>query len=463
MVAFLFLCGVGLLLMLLEALKWRKIVPFFLTGSVLMAYVLSVLEWKDKFNIGFFENMIGFDKPAIAFSSVIIISFFIWLFAFMDTYKNKEGMSEIFILALFSVCGALMLTSFRHMASFFIGLEIMSIPLYVLAASAKNKVESNEAGFKYLIMGSFFSAVILFGLALMYGATGSFEFVQIKTQVKMFPEKIPAFFHAGLILLLIGMLFKASLFPFHFWAPDVYEGAPTPVTAFMSTIVKTSVMAAAFRLFSFSFNMFHENLEQILLWSIVLTLLVSNITAAVQTNVKRLMAYSSISHSAFLFMIIYVNIKNNISINTLMFYTLAYSVASLGFFAVLNYIAGYEEKSLDVFKGLAYRNKFVAFTVLICLLSMAGIPLTAGFFAKYYVLTLLGVSGNWTLLVLAVIASLIGVYYYLRIIILMYFKEPANSDYLEVSDNFKTALFISSLLIILFGIAPAVIFEIFKV
>jgi NADH-quinone oxidoreductase subunit N len=333
----------------------------------------------------------------------------------------------------------------------------------VLAASAKNKIESNEAGFKYLIMGSFFSAILLFGLALIYGATGSFEFIQIKTLISMQPDKIPAFFNAGIVLLLIGLLFKASLFPFHFWAPDVYEGSPTPITAFMSTIVKTAVMAAVFRLFSFTFNGFYQQIENILLWSILLTLLVSNLTAAVQHNVKRLMAFSSISHSAFLFMIVYANVKNNISINTLTFYTLAYSIANIGFFSVLNHIADYDSKSLNVFNGLAKRNGYLAFMVLICLMSMAGIPITAGFFAKYYVLTLLGESNKWALLVLAVLASLIGVYYYLKIIIQMYFKEPENNDYLELPDNLKTALFISCFLIILFGLAPSFIFEMFKV
>lgn len=463
MVAFLFLCVAGLLLMVFEAFKWRRIIPLFLAGSVLITYVLMVLEWKEKINIGFFENMIGFDKPAIALSSVIIISFFIWLFGFMDEYRNKEGMSEIYILAVFSVCGGLMLTSFRHMAGFFIGLEMLSIPLYVLAASAKNKIESNEAGFKYLIMGSFFSAILLFGLALIYGATGSFEFIQIKTIIGMQPDKIPAFFNAGIVLLLMGLLFKASLFPFHFWAPDVYEGSPTPVTAFMSTIVKTAVMAAVFRLFSFTFNGFYEQMENILLWSIILTLLVSNLTAAVQNNVKRLMAFSSISHSAFLFMIVYANVKNNISINTLTFYTLAYSIANIGFFSVLNYIADYDSKSLTVFNGLAKRNGYLAFMVLICLMSMAGIPITAGFFAKYYVLTLLGEENKWMLLILAVLASLIGIYYYLKIIIYMFFKEPVENEQLDLPINLKTALFISGILILLFGIAPSLIFEMFKV
>lgn len=463
MVAFLFLCVAGLLLMVFEAFKWRRIIPLFLAGSVLITYVLMVLEWKEKFNIGFFDNMIGFDKPAIALSSVIIISFFIWLFGFMDEYRTEEGMSEIYILAVFSVCGGLMLTSFRHMAGFFIGLEMLSIPLYVLAASAKNKIESNEAGFKYLIMGSFFSAILLFGLALIYGATGSFEFIQIKTIIGMQPDKIPAFFNAGIVLLLMGLLFKASLFPFHFWAPDVYEGSPTPVTAFMSTIVKTAVMAAVFRLFSFTFNGFYEQMENILLWSIILTLLVSNLTAAVQNNVKRLMAFSSISHSAFLFMIVYANVKNNISINTLTFYTLAYSIANIGFFSVLNYIADYDSKSLTVFNGLAKRNGYLAFMVLICLMSMAGIPITAGFFAKYYVLTLLGEENKWMLLILAVLASLIGIYYYLKIIIYMFFKEPVENEQLDLPINLKTALFISGILILLFGIAPSLIFEMFKV
>lgn len=463
MIAYLFLCLVGLLLMIFEAFKWRKVIPFFLVCCVLLAYILSVLEWKDKFSIDFFENMISFDKPAIAFSSVIIITFFVWLIGFIDDYKSKEGMSEIYILAVFSLCGGLILTSFRHMASFFIGLEMLSIPLYVMAASAKNKIESNEAGFKYLIMGSFFSAILLFGMALMYGATGSFEFNQIKVMIAMKPEQIPAFFNAGLILLLIGLLFKASMFPFHFWAPDVYEGSPTPVTAFMSTIVKTAVMVAVFRLFSFTFSTFYEQFENILTWSIVLTLFVANITAAVQINVKRLMAFSSISHSAFLFMIVYANVKNNISINTLTFYALAYSIANIGFFSVLNYIADYSSKSLNVFNGLAKRNPYMAFVVLISLMSMAGIPITAGFFAKYYVLTLLGESHKWTLLVIAIVSSLIGVYYYLKIVIRMYFESPENSEYLELPYNLKTALFISVFIIILFGLAPSLIFDMFKV
>jgi NADH-quinone oxidoreductase subunit N len=279
----------------------------------------------------------------------------------------------------------------------------------------------------------------------------------------MQPEKIPAFFTTGLILLLIGLLFKASLFPFHFWAPDVYQGAPTPVTAFMSTVVKTAVIAAAFRLISFTFSSFFPVMEPVLLWVIVLTLIVSNLSASVQSDAKRLMAYSSISHSAFLFLVLYANIKNNISINTLVFYTLVYSIANMGFFSILNFISGYENTGISVFNGLYHKNKYVAFAALLCLLSMAGIPVTAGFFAKYYVLTLLGESQKWGILLLAVVSSLVGVYYYLKIVKAIYFAKPSYDEEFELPENFKTALFMASFLILLFGIAPSFISEMFRI
>ena len=334
--------------------------------------------------------------------------------------------------------------------------------MYVLAASKKGDIKSHEAGFKYLIMGSFASAFLLFGIALIYGACGSFDLGEISTYIASKSGDIPLFFYVGVMMMLIAMCFKVSAAPFHFWAPDVYEGSPTLITALMSTIVKTAAFAAIMRLFLIGFAGVSEVWTGILALIIALSLIIANFSAAMQNSVKRMLAYSSISHAAFMLMVILANVRSNISIDALVYYSLAYSIGSITAFGVLYNVTRGGNENIDAFNGLSKRNPLLALCMAIAMLSLAGIPVTAGFFAKYFVFTtMIGTSFKW-LLILAILTSAIGAYYYLKVIIAMYFKPNTEQQTVPVETSNTAVIMITTILTVVIGLSPGFIAQMFK-
>jgi NADH-quinone oxidoreductase subunit N len=459
----LIISGLGILAMLAEIFKFKKaIFPLVLLG-ILGAYVANFMEWNCPLSIAVFDNMIAFDKIALAFTGVILATAFFWFIMANDYFENDTNMVDHVSLVLFALVGAIMLTAFKNMTTLFLGIEIMSIPLYVLAASKKKDIKSNEAGFKYLIMGSFASAFLLFGIALIYGATGSFDLAEIQTYISTHTmATIPTFFYAGVILLLIAMLFKVSAAPFHFWAPDVYQGSPTVITALMSTVVKTAAFAAILRLFLVGFGGVTEIWTMILVSVIALSLVIANFSAAMQTNVKRMLAYSSISHAAFMLMVVLANLRSNATLGALLYYSLAYSIGSIAAFGILYNVTKKGDESFDAFNGLGKRNPLIAACMVVAMLSLAGIPITAGFFAKYFVLiNMIGTSYKW-LIVLAILTSAIGVYYYFKVIIAMYFKPPIETEEIPVEFSQKTVIILTTLITLVLGVVPGFVAEMFS-
>jgi NADH-quinone oxidoreductase subunit N len=458
----LIISGLGILAMLAEIFKFKKVLyPLVLIG-ILAAYALGFTEWNSNYNIEMFSNMIRFDNVALAFSGVILATAFFW-FILANDYFEKDHVTDHFALVLFALVGALMLTAFSNMTTLFLGIEILSIPMYVLAASRKRDLASNEAGFKYLIMGSFASGFLLFGIALIYGATGSFDLMAIRAYISHNGADLPAFFYAGVLLVLVAMLFKVSAAPFHFWAPDVYEGSPTVITALMSTIVKTAAFAAFMRLFLVTFGGVNETWGIVLAVVIALSLVVSNITAATQQSVKRMLAYSSISHAAFMLMAILANNRGMASVSAILYYSLAYSIGSIAAFTVVYHVSKQESGSsnIEAFNGLAKRHPLMAVCMTVAMLSLAGIPVTSGFFAKYFVFSLLiGTSYNW-LIILAILTSAVGVYYYFKVIIAMYFKAPAKEDGITIDSSHVVLLLLTTLFTIALGLVPNFVIEIF--
>ncbi|MBS1647661.1 MAG: NADH-quinone oxidoreductase subunit N [Bacteroidetes bacterium] len=450
MKALFIISGLGILAMLAEIFKFKRaLYPLVLIG-ILAALVANFTEFNNNESIQAFNNMIRFDNVALAFSSVILITAFLWFILANDYFTNETSLTDHFSLVLFALTGALMLTAFSNMTTLFLGIEILSIPLYVLAASKKNDVKSNEAGFKYLIMGSFASAFLLFGIALIYGATGTFDLLAIRAKIS---EGMPLFFYAGIIMMLIAMCFKVSAAPFHFWAPDVYHGSPTVIMALMSTVVKTAAFVAFMRLFLVGFGSATSVWAMAMAGIIALSLIISNMTAAAQSSVKRMLAYSSISHAAFMLMGI-LAVNPIYSMRAILYYALAYSVATIGGFTVLYRVEKQSGNTYDDFNGLAKRNPFAALGMLICMLSLAGIPVTAGFFAKYFIFTaLIGSTYKW-LLVLAVIMSCVGVYYYIKVIIAMYFKKPTHQEPLLIEKSHTLLLAIAVVLVLVLGLLP---------
>lgn len=461
MKGFLVISALGILAMLAEVLKFRKLLLPIIVIGILAAYALNFMEWSQPFSISYFENMIKFDQVALAFSGVILVTTFFWFLLANSNYENETTMVDHYALVLFAVTGGLMLTAFTNMTTLFMGIEIMSIPLYVLAASKKSNINSNEAGFKYLIMGSFASAFLLFGIALIYGATGTFDINEIRTYISSQQGNIPSFFYAGVVMMLIAMCFKVSAAPFHFWAPDVYQGSPTIITALMSTVVKTAAFAAFMRLFMIGFAGVSEVWTNILIVVVAASLVIANVTAAVQTNVKRVLAFSSISHAAFMLMVILANVRSNMSVNAILYYSLAYSIGSVTAFGVLNSVTKYGNETFEAFNGLGKRNPLLAVCMTIAMLSLAGIPITAGFFAKYFVFTaMIGTGYKW-LLILAVLTSAIGVYYYFKVIIAMFFKSADDQEPLKIESLNTMVIAITALITLVIGLMPGLVAEMF--
>ena len=454
--------GLGILAMLAEIFKFKKLLyPLVLMG-ILAAYAMNFMEWNNNYDIPMFGNMIRFDNVALAFSGVILVTAFFW-FILANDYFEHDHITDHFALVLFALVGALMLTSFSNMTTLFLGIEILSIPMYVLAASRKRDLASNEAGFKYLIMGSFASGFLLFGIALIYGATGSFDLMAIRSFISHAHGDLPAFFYAGVLMVLVAMLFKVSAAPFHFWAPDVYEGSPTVITALMSTIVKTAAFAAFMHLFLVVFGGVSETWSMVLAVVIALSLVISNFTAAAQQSVKRMLAYSSISHAAFMLMAILANNRGWASINAILYYSLAYSIGSIAAFTVLYNVSKSKNNSnIEAFNGLGKRHPFMAACMVVAMLSLAGIPVTAGFFAKYFVFTvLIGTSFKW-LIILAILTSAVGVYYYFKVIIAMYFKQEESSEDVAMETSHVLLLALTTLFTIALGLVPNYVIEIFN-
>jgi NADH-quinone oxidoreductase subunit N len=329
----------------------------------------------------------------------------------------------------------------------FIGIEIISIPLYILTGSDKRNLKSNEASLKYLLMGAFSTGLMLLGIAFLYGASekGSFFLDDLALgKTAGSPMMI-----TGLILLMTSMSFKVSAAPFHFWTPDVYDGAPTVITSFMATIVKAGAFIAFIRLFANSFGDIKVQWQIFIAIIAACTLFIGNITAVFQQSVKRMLAYSSIAQVGF--MLLALLTLNTWASEGIILYTAVYSISTIGIFAIL---VKMKDFSFDGFNGMARQYPVVAFTATIFLLSLAGIPLTGGFMAKYYMIAAVMQTGNWLWLVIfALLCATVSVYYYFRVIQAMYFKEGATQE-LDISPGFKGMLILLALIVVLLGIFP---------
>ena len=367
--------------------------------------------------------------------------------------KVGDNVSEYFALIFFSLCGVSIAATFNTLLMLFIGIEILTIPLYILTGSDKHNLKSNEAALKYFLMGVFSTGIMLMGIAFLYGGndTGSFFINHIHIgEGKLFPM-----IAIGLVLLLIALSFKVSAAPFHFWTPDVYDGAPTVFTSFMASIVKVAAFFAFLRLFENSFGTMQAQWQKLIVIITAATLLIGNLTAVFQQSVKRMLAYSSIAQAGFMLFALFA--LNETAKEGLVLYAAAYSLASIGIFAVLVKMKDY---TVDGFNGLGKKQPVLAFTATIFLLSLTGIPLTAGFQAKFYMLLAAVQTGHYSwLVILAVLCAAISAYYYFRIIQAIYFKEPGEGEQVvgEISTAFKALLVITAILILVLGVFPSLL------
>lgn len=430
----------------------RALLPVAILG-LLTAFGLAIAEWNSNAS-PIYSGMMQFDNFAVAFSGITILSTILILLLSKDYFETiSENVAEYYTLILFALAGIIVMVSYHNLSMLFIGIEIMSVSLYILAGIKKRDFASNEAALKYFLMGAFSTGFLLFGITLLYGATGSFDLEEIKNYLISNPTNLTPLFYSGLTLMIIGLSFKVGAAPFHFWAPDVYEGSSTLITAFMSTVVKTAGFAAFLRIFSICFAPLHDFWMPILMVITVITLFIGNITAVYQQSFKRMLAYSSISHVGYMMFAIVALGKD--SGNAVFLYAAAYSIASIIAFGALILLQKQTASdSFDSFNGLARKNPFLAFTLTIAMLSLAGIPLTAGFIGKFMMFSQALAEHHFWLVLVAVINAAIGIFYYFRVIIAMYFKD-ADVLQLEVPSYYKFVLGFSAVVTILLGVYPA--------
>jgi NADH-quinone oxidoreductase subunit N len=403
-----------------------------------------------------YSGMVLFDHFSVVFS-VLMIGLTVLVFLLSRDYFDFVGehTAEYLALMLFSLTGALLIVSFYNLSMLFIGVEIMSVALYILAGIRKNDYASNEASLKYFLMGAFSTGFLLFGIALVYGATASFSLEEIQQYVLANPSDISPLFYTGVILLIIGLAFKVGAAPFHFWVPDVYDGSPILITTFMSTIVKVAAVAAFLRLFWFCFEPLGDFWIPLLSVLSIVTLFVGNITALMQQSFKRMLAYSSISHVGY--MLFALLSLGGGSANAILIYGGAYSLSSIVAFAALIAVKRSDgSEQFEAFHGLARKNPFLSFTLAVAMLSLAGIPLTAGFVGKFMMFAAALNNYHLVLLIVAVVNAGIGIYYYFRVIVAMYFR-PMEREVVPVNLNYKVVITLATLLTILLGIYPAIV------
>jgi NADH-quinone oxidoreductase subunit N len=456
--------GTGMLVLLLDLVPPRESkthLGALALAGLCAALVVSILRWGGGGRA--FRDMIVLDQHAVFFDIVIAYASALVILLSMD-YLRRSGAEtgEYYALVLFSTSGMLLLASAGDLIVVFLGIELMSLSLYVLAGLYRRDLESTEASMKYFLLGAFASSFLLYGIALVYGTTGATNFDRIAAAVAARPHD--ALLLVGLGLILVGFGFKISAVPFHMWAPDVYQGAPTSVTALIATGSKAAMLAVTIRLIVSAFRPAAPDWS-VLLWVLAaLTMTVGNVVAIAQTNLKRMLAYSSIAHVGY--MLVGLVAGGVPGASAVLFYVFAYVFTTVGTFGVITLCERDGQEAVEVadYSGLGRRSPLLALTLSLFLLSLVGIPPLAGFVGKFYVFGSAVRAGYLWLAVIAVLNSALAAYYYLRVIVYMYMRDPdpAAAAYVP-SFAGLLALTISLAGILLLGLAPGPFIELAQV
>ena len=423
-----------------------------LIATVVMIFVMGGDEVAYTFNGMFVDDpMSDVLKISVCLSVAVML-------AYSRRYIALRGMfrGEFFVLSLFATLGMMVMISANHFLVLYLGLELMSLSLYAMVALPRDSGTSTEAAMKYFVLGALSSGMLLYGMSMIYGATGSLEITEVAQRI-FDGEAIPTILVFGLVFVVAGIGFKLGAVPFHMWVPDVYHGAPTAVTLLIGSAPKLAAFAFIMRLLveALGVEQLLAEWQQMLVLLAVASLAIGNITAIAQTNIKRMLAYSTISHMGFLLLGVLSGTLEGFG--AAMFYTIVYVLMSLGTFGMVLLLSreGFEADNLEDFKGLNQRSPWYAFIMMLLMFSMAGIPPTLGFWAKLFVLqAALSVGYIW-LTVAAVLFSLIGAFYYLRIVKLMYFDAPTDTAPIAPYVDTRVLITLNGIAMLALGIAPA--------
>jgi NADH-quinone oxidoreductase subunit N len=419
------LCAIFILL--LSAFAGKRNTGF-LAGAIAfigagLALIITCGLWD--INISIFNNLYIIDNFGTFFkATALIVSLLVTLMSLRYVEREEMIKCEYYSLLLFGVLGMMIMVSSNNFITIFIGLELMSISIYVLCGLLSGNLRSAEASLKYFLLGAFATAFLLYGMALIYSATGILDVREIADYIHSGSFSLTPIFMAGLALLIVGFGFKTASVPFHMWTPDVYEGAPTSITAFMATGVKAAAFGAFLRVFYTAFVPFLAAWSGILWLIAVLTMTLGNITALVQDNIKRMLAYSSIAHAGYI--LIAFAVGDRVFSASILYYVLVYTFMNIGAFTVVALLGrkDADNTGIESYAGLAVRHPLIALSMSIFLLSLAGVPPLAGFMGKFYILSTAVKAKYYWLAVIGVLNSAVAAYYYLRVIMYMYFREP---------------------------------------
>jgi NADH-quinone oxidoreductase subunit N len=388
----------------------------------------------------------------VAYGAVAVV--FLYSFGYLQVRRLLKG--EFFVLGLFALLGIMVLISANSLVTLYLGVELLALSLYALVAFHRESGVAAEAAIKYFVLGSIASGALLYGMSMVYGVTGSLQLGQVSSAVGLLgSNQIGLLF--GLAFIIVGIAFKFGAVPFHMWVPDVYHGAPTAVTLFLSSAPKLASFALAFRLLAEGLDGLHDGWQDMLVVVALLSMAIGNVVAIAQTNLKRMLAYSTISHVGFILMGILAG--TSVGYQAALYYTITYVIMAVGGFGMIILLsrAGFEADRLEDFKGLNARNPWFAAVMLMLMFSMAGVPPFVGFWAKLVVIqAALGVGLLW-LVIAAVVFSVVGAYYYLRVVKLMYFDEPSERRAIEGSGALKFVLSANGLAVLALGMYPGLL------
>ncbi|MGH8633681.1 MAG: NADH-quinone oxidoreductase subunit NuoN [Burkholderiales bacterium] len=434
----------------------NRIAPYALTqatllGCFLITYLTAAVEPVTTFSDMFVDDLMADVLKLLVYLAVMV------MLVYSRPYIAARGMlrSEFFVLVLFATLGMMVMISASHLLTLYLGLELFSLSLYSLVALQRDSPVATEAAMKYFVLGALASGMLLYGMSMLYGATGTLGIAQLAEIILAGGAREVVLVFA-LVFIVAGLGFKLGAVPFHMWVPDVYHGAPTAVTLFIGSAPKLAAFAFVMRLLvqGLGAEQLVEEWSQMLMVMAVLSLAIGNVTAIAQSNLKRMLAYSTIGHMGYLLLAILSG--NLVGYGAGMFYVVVYVLMNLGAFGMILLLSrgGFEAENLDDFKGLNQRSPWYAFLMLLLMFSMAGVPPTVGFYAKLAVLQAVISAGYVWLAVVAVLFSLIGAYYYLRLVRLMYFDAPADTAPIAPRGDVRVLLSANGLAMLLFGILP---------
>ncbi|MEW5923951.1 MAG: NADH-quinone oxidoreductase subunit N [Candidatus Zixiibacteriota bacterium] len=434
-------------------LRDKAVLAYFSVAALAVALVPTIGQWNNP-QSGFF-GMVMIDNFSVLFNIIFITAGIITILMARSylVARNIEKF-EFYPLMLFCTVGMMTMASSSDLIVIFLGLEIMSVPLYVMAGLARHDLESNESSIKYFMMGAFASAFLLYGIALIYGASETTDLRRIIADFEFIMMKARLFLIPGAFLVLIGFAFKVAAVPFHMWVPDVYQGAPTPVTGFFSVGPKAAGFAALLRIFVYGFPALSD-LTPIFWILAVVTMSVGNLLAIFQPNVKRMLAYSSIAHAGYI--LVALTAGGDGAVSSAIYYLTAYTFFNLGGFAIITMIDSRtgSKAQIDEMKGLSKTHPFLAAFLALFMFALAGFPPTAGFFGKFYVFSEAVKQGYIWLVVIAVMNSFVSVYYYLRVIVVSYFgKAEVDFRPVAIKPALILALFITAAGTLILGLMP---------